>query len=210
MKKVLLASVIILVFAVTGSAQPKIAAYAGGGLSMPMGPTEFKDSNKMGFGGFAAIGYEVNPSFEVVGHFGYNSNSADIDGLKEQYSQITDLELYGGDVKIIEFGVDVKFNIPMGETGSAFKPYLVGGPGMANVKIDSMNIKGGGYEFAVPDQSTTKAAANVGAGFTYMFTPTVGGFLDARFAMVFTEGDTWSYLPIRAGITFKFGGGAGE
>lgn len=223
MKKMLLTSVIILVFAVTGSAQTKMAGYLGGGVNMPMSPDVFKDENKMGIGFFGSFGAEVNPMFEILGRVGYNMYSVDEEGIEATFTAmveaygytVDEFSLDGGKIKMIEFGVDVKFKIPMGETGSAFQPYLVAGPGMVNLSRDDVTVSftitdplGGSADTTdvLVTEGVTKFGANFGAGFTYLFTPTVGAFVDARYAMIFTEGETTAYLPIRGGVAFLFGG----
>ena len=73
--------------------------------------------------------------------------------------------------------------IPMG--------YLIGGIGM--------------YNFATPDiansSSETKVGFNVGAGLNFPLTG-IGTFLEARFHLVSTEGESMKFVPITFGIKF--------
>ena len=45
-----------------------------------------------------------------------------------------------------------------------------------------------------------------GAGFEYMFGPKAGLWLDGKYMLIMTEGESMAHLPIRAGLKFMFGG----
>ena len=58
MKRIALVLVVLLVFAMTASAQNQIKPvfYAGGGIGIPLSPSAFSDAYKMGFGFGGGIG----------------------------------------------------------------------------------------------------------------------------------------------------------
>ncbi len=205
MKKVVLASLIILVFAATGFAQTKIAAYAGGGFAMPMSPDVFKDGWKMGFGGAGGIGYKLTPSIEIGARFCYTTFGLDTDAL------IAGVTVDGGGLDFMEFMADFKYIIPVGEEGSPFNPFLTAGVGFASVKVKESTISGAGpLDGTYPSESESGAALNGGVGLQYKFTPTVGFFVEGRFALIAVElgpgsGNTTDF-PVRAGFLFEFGG----
>lgn len=166
MRKLILVGVLLLAFAATGSAEGvKPIFYAGGGISLPMKPSEFdafaaigmkislNDAYKTGtnFGG--GIGLQVSQRFEIVGRVDYNSFSFDESGLAqamvEEIERLTgatglvdiSVEADGGKLTFLEFMADAKFLIPVGSEGAGFKPFLLGGIGITNAKVSEMDLK---------------------------------------------------------------------
>jgi hypothetical protein len=218
MRKVsILLLTVIMSFSTLSQAQPKYSIYAGGDIAPVIDPTFFREYHKTGFGGTAAIGHAVNPSFELVGSLGYHMFSADMDALNAAYwGRWPGQEVIGGgDAFIIGFEANVKFNIPTGKTGSVFQPYLAAGLGglylkKEGVQVHVVDTSRWGDDYSTPTNSDGYLALNMGAGFTYMFTNTLGGFVEGRFAIVpgAIYADNLFYLPIRGGFVFRFGGKA--
>jgi opacity protein-like surface antigen len=75
-----------------------------------------------------------------------------------------------------------------------FRPYLIGGGGIYNVK----NKPDAGISV-----SDTKFGINVGAGFDIK-TSGIGVFVEGRFHNVFVTGSDFHYIPITVGV--RFGG----
>ncbi len=237
MRKLILVGVLLLAFAVTGSAEGvKPVFYAGGGISLPVGPSEFddlaaigikigiKDMYKSGVNFGGGVGFQVSPMFELVGRVDYNSFSFDEEGFSdalvkefERLLPVTGLSLdanvEGGTLKLLEFMGDVKFLIPVGGEATAFQPFLLGGIGITNAEISesewtmSVSFMGLDTTFTelIPSESETKFAFNFGAGFDWMVSPTVGIFVEGRYAQVALSGDPIGYLPIRGGLIVKLG-----
>ena len=237
MRKLILVGVLLLAFAVTGSAEGvKPVFYAGGGISLPMAPSQWdayasmemeigiKDMYKSGVNFGGGVGFQVSPMFELVGRVDYNSFSFDDEGFSdamvkefEKLLPVTglslDVDVDGGTLKLLEFMGDVKFLIPVGGEAPAFQPFLLGGIGITNAEISesewTMSVSYVGqdttFTMLIPSESHTKLAFNIGAGFDWMVSPTVGIFVEGRYAQVALAGDPIGYLPVRGGLIVKLG-----
>jgi opacity protein-like surface antigen len=186
MKKAIMVMVLIVALCASASAQMKMNAYAGGGLAMPMSPSTFTDYWKMGLGVGAGIGFQPNEMFEIGASFGYHTCPLDISGVD------------GLDFKFLEVMADVKYLIPTGE--SKFTPYIAGSVGIINVKVTDLET--GTTTLSGPDE--TKLGFGFGAGFIFDVSPSVGIFVDGRYKIVTTEGESTGYLPIMAGFKYYF------
>lgn len=149
----------------------------GGGIDNPLG--DFNDAAKLGVHGLAAASFV--PSGWPVG--------IQIDG---NYTQFTD-----------ESPADLKFQFIYG-TGnivykfktsdeSRFRPYLIGGGGVYNIKSKGDAVPSG------VDASVTKFGINAGAGFDFK-AGAAGLFIEGRFHDVFTSGTNTKFIPITLGI----------
>ncbi len=204
MKKLAIVLVVVMALALSVSAENgattmKPVLYVGGGVGMPIGPEVFSDAWKMGIGFGGGIGLQATPTIEVVGKVFYNTFPMDLPDIE---GVTTD----GGDLKFLEFGADVKYLFTMGPD-SPFGPFLLFGTGLTNIKISDFTASGADTTITVPlgDFSETKFALAIGGGFDYMFSPKAGIWVEGRYAMVLTEGDSFSYFPIRAGLKVLFG-----
>ena len=154
----------------------------GGGLGIPLG--SFDDAAKMGWHGLAAVSFVPNGS--PVG--------IQFDGQFQQYK----LDV-AGDLKdrmLIGTG-NIVFKFKTSEE-STFRPYLIGGGGVYNLKTTGNVTPGTLFEGGV-----TKFGINAGAGFDFK-AGAVGLFLEGRFHDVFTSGENVKFIPITVGI--RFGG----
>lgn len=154
----------------------------GGGLGVPLGT--FDDDAKMGWHGLAAVSFV--PSGAPVG--------IQIDGQYQQYK----LDV-GGDLKdrmLIGTG-NIVYKFKASED-SRFRPYLIGGGGVYNIKTTGNVTPGTLFEGGV-----TKFGINAGAGFDVKASG-IGLFVEGRFHDVFTAGENLKFIPITVGI--RFGG----
>jgi Outer membrane protein beta-barrel domain len=153
----------------------------GGGIGVPLGA--FDDAAKMGWHGLA--GLSVVPSGWPVG--------IQIDGQFQQYkldgtTSLKDRFIMGTGNLVYKFKSSEE---------SKFRPYLIGGGGVYNVKTTgdvTANPFSGGI---------TKFGLNGGAGFDFK-AGSVGLFLEGRFHDVFTPGENLKFIPITLGV--RFGG----
>lgn len=212
MKKILILAVVLLALSSIASAQTESAGikpivYVGGGIALPLSPDMFKDYWKLGYGFGGGVGIEVTPGVEVIGRVFYNTFPLDDEKLLADAEAPEGVGIDGADLRFIEFGLDGKYILMADQPDAKLRPFLAVGLGMANVKVTEVTITGDGEAITPPlgDLSTTEFALNGGAGFDYMFSPKTGFWMDARVTVVLTEGDSMTYLPVRAGLKFVFG-----
>lgn len=132
------------------------------------------------------MGYKVTPNVEIIVSGFYNTFALDIpDGVNAT----------GGDFSTIEVMANLKYIL--GKGASKFKPYIIGGAGMASVKVSQLDTAGA---MATPEVSETDFTYNLGAGAEISVSPTAAIFVEGFYTSVATEGETSAYVPIRAGL----------
>ncbi len=160
----------------------------GGGLGLPLG--DFDDVSKLGWHGLAGISFI--PSGSPVG--------IQVDGQYHQYKLDEDVVVSDDLKSRLIFGTAnavYKFN---SSEGTRFRPYLIGGGGVYNLKVTGDDDVGGVID---TEGSTTKFGINAGAGFDFK-AGGAGLFVEGRFHNVFTEGSNTTFIPITVGV--RFGG----
>jgi len=160
----------------------------GGGVGLPLG--DFDDAAKLGWHGLAGVSFV--PANSPVGF--------QIDGQYHQYNLDEDV-IGGGDLKdrLIFGTANAVYRFSTAE-GTRFRPYLIGGGGVYNLKTTGDDDLGGVID---TDNSATKFGINAGAGFDVK-AGNAGLFIEGRFHNVFTEGSNTTFIPITLGI--RFGG----
>ena len=161
----------LLVAASSASAQG-IRWGVGAGLLMPIG--DYGDADKMGFvAGFGGT-YSMPGGIGIRGELSYSQTSHDgVDGSTK---------MMGGMASLV---------YALGAT-PGMRPYLMGGLGLYNVKIDVGGSSG----------SESKVAFGFGGGLS--FPMGAGGsrmFVETKFTSVSTD-PSLTYLPIVVGISF--------
>ena len=205
---IMLAALLVLASAVAAQAQVKPVVYAGGGISTPMAPDFFSDYWGMGYNVGGGLGIQINPSIEVTGSVFFNSFPLDDEKLIEDAGASGEgVTVDGLDFQSLEFGIDLKYILMASNPDAKFLPYLTVGAGMSNVKFTDVTVTGGDDSITLPagDMSETDFALNGGAGFNYMFSPKAGIWVEGRYTVVMTEGDSMQYIPVRAGVKLLFG-----
>jgi opacity protein-like surface antigen len=197
MKKSLLVLSILMVFALSASAQmpsKPFNLYAGGGLSLPMSPDGFKDGYKTGFHGYIGCGFNVMPTLQLMGKLEYHTLSADWAGYTLALG--VDEEADGGTYTPLMFGVDGRWSF--GVPAMPARPYVLGGLGFAHLSISDIEYEGGSMSF----DSETKFYFNIGGGVDFKITPVSSLFVQARWINIATEGDATAMIPITVGMKF--------
>ena len=163
--------------AVAVSAQTPVQFGVAAGVSVPTGSTS--DGLKTGWHGLALLQFKPASTpvgFQIDGS--YNQLGFDGGGGKE--------EVIAGTANLVyEFATSAE---------SQFRPYLIGGGGVYNLK----SKPDAGASF-----SDTKFGINVGAGFNFKLSG-VGLFMEGRFHDILVSGSDFHYIPITAGV--RFGG----
>jgi hypothetical protein len=158
-------------------AQTPVQFGLGGGVSIPSGAAS--DGLKTGWHGTALVRFK--PAASPVGF--------QIDGSYQQLS----FDGGGGKDQIIDGTANVVYEFATSE-GSQFRPYLIGGGGVYNIKAKPD---------VGPSPSATKFGINAGAGFNFGSSST-SFFVEGRFHNVFVPGSDFNFIPLTVGV--RFGG----
>ncbi|MFQ6116069.1 MAG: outer membrane beta-barrel protein [bacterium] len=205
MKKSISYLTILFVIALsTGTfAQGKQYEFAvGGGISVPLGPDEFKDFWNLGFNGNAGIGYFITPQLTIGGNFTFNRFSLDGDKMIEDLGGAgLGISVDGGAISAFEIlGVGKYYFSPIGNVTNF---YVLGGVGLGIVKVSEATISAPGIPTeTVQSDSESKLLVAGGLGVTFPVGATTNIFVEGRFSLISTEGSNTTFLPVRAGIIF--------
>jgi hypothetical protein len=216
MRSVMIVSLVLVVLtsaATVLGGEMKPAIYLGGGMSMPSSPATFSDYWKTGYGGMASLAFATQSNVEVAFTLGYTQfpiNSDKVVAYAEDMlgeSVPADAVIDGFDTKALEILADVKYIFGAAGGAKPFGPFILASAGMTSLSFSDGTVTGDGETQTadMSDISSTKLTAGVGAGFQYMFKPKTGFWVDARYMMITTDGETTSHIPIRAGIKVLFG-----
>lgn len=168
---VLLAVMALVVAARPASAQ-SIRWGLGAGLLMPMG--DYGDFDKMGFTGAVGGTYQLPGGVGIRADFSYGTTS-EKSGVAAHSTK-----LMGGMASVV---------YAFGAAGP--KPYVTGGLGYYNIKIDELDV------------SESKVAFGFGGGVSFPLG--TGGnrlFAETRYTSVSTDGSATTFLPLVVGISF--------
>ena len=184
MKKFFVFTAAVLILAASAGAQVSfpLKVYAGGGITKPSSPDEFKDAYKTGYHLMGGVGLPVFPLIEAVGKLERHTFSNDIGQLEEGKFSVT---MYGVDAKITA-------NVPT----FPIKPYAFVGIGLARVEVDTFELPGGVVPGELQDavnaltlDSQTKFYYNLGAGVEWKLMPTISLFAQGRMINISTSQD---------------------
>lgn len=200
MRKVLMIAAALLVLPALASAQAPtpFSIHVGGLVSLPNSPDQFADAYKTGFHGSVGLGYKLFPGLQAVGKVEYHR--FELDHGADPW--LATLEIDGGHNNMWMFGVDGRwaFNVPQ----APFKPYALGGVGMARISVTEFEGAGllaaGLNEFQPEAQS--ELYFNVGGGLEFLTGPMWSLFGQVRYVSVQTEGEASTFIPITIGLKF--------
>ncbi|HUR94536.1 MAG TPA: outer membrane beta-barrel protein [Gemmatimonadales bacterium] len=157
----------------------------GGGVGLPL--SDFDDFSKTGWHGLAAVSFV--PTGWPVG--------IQVDGQFHQFK--LDEDVVGSDDLKNRFLLGTANLVYKFKTSedSKFRPYLIGGGGVYNVKTTGQDDVGGVID---TDNSETKFGFNAGAGFDFK-AGSVGLFVEGRFHdVLFSDSPDLRFIPITLGI----------
>lgn len=213
MKRIPLVCTCILVLALAVPAfaiGPSVAvgAHANFTLSNLPGPatagaTSLKDVYGLGIGG--GLHLDVNLmvlSFRLSGD--YLHYSLDQDKFRDSFrplfgNSVSQLSIDGGGLGIYTLTANGKMNIlPL----PIVTPYLTGGVGLAWLSRDEVktSISGVGGATTPSETQSARTVINLGAGVDFQLGITF--FVEAKYAWIFTEGESSSYVPLTIGVSF--------
>lgn len=196
MKKIVIAAIVVLAFALSASAQmpsKPFSIYIGGGITLPNSPTGFKDAYNTGFHGLAALAINLPAvqGLSVQGKVQYHiiptANSATW-GIET----ITN----GGTQKYLMFGADGLYRF--GTPGGLASPYAGFGVGYANGSVSDITTASG--TVSVP--SNNDFYWNILAGADLQLGPTLRLFGTITYTSIATTGKATTMVPITVGLKF--------
>lgn len=157
----------------------------GGGLGIPL--SDFDDVANMGWHGLAGVSFI--PTGWPVG--------IQIDGQYQQYKLDKDVVGPGSLKDRLLIGTaNIVYKFKTSED-SRFRPYLIGGGGVYNLKTTGSSDLGTVFD---TDNSETKFGLNAGAGFDFK-AGSVGLFVEGRFHDVFfSDTPDLRFIPITIGV----------
>jgi hypothetical protein len=168
-------AVTIVMSATVAEAQSPIRFGLAGGLSLPTG--EDKDLFESGFHGQVMLGFGMMAlPVKLRADLSYHS----FGGKEDVLGADSDLRIISGAVNAI-----------VGMGGIGVKPYLSGGLGMYNGKVEAFGT----------DDSSTEFGLNGGIGLEFSLTG-MSTFIEARYIHIFTEDEATQIIPITFGIMF--------
>jgi opacity protein-like surface antigen len=159
-----------------------------GGLALPTGDLGNRHKSGYDIGAFVGFHPATSPvGFRVEGAF----NQFDVKNVSNAHTNI----------------FDVTGNIVVGTTAApgSVRPYLIGGLGVYNVKVEA-SATAGGTTFS-ESRSSTKFGVNGGAGLDLPLTG-IAVFVEARLHYVFSDNGTnglgynAGFVPITVGLRF--------
>ncbi len=194
MKKLLLSLAIVLFcasFAVAQVEKP-FNAYAGGGLTMPMG--DAGEDLKIGFHGMAGLGFNILPVAQAVGKVEYHTLGLD-------WGELEDV---GGSFKVTMYGVSVKMAPPTPLAPMKFFGLI--GAGMASYKLDpdaDVTMPDlSDFAFGETTDTETEMYYEVGGGIEVRASATMKFFVMARYVSIASDGTSTNFVPITVGLKF--------
>jgi len=111
----------------------------------------------------------------------------------------SDFQFDGGRIGILSFAVNGKMGLPV----PVFSPYITAGAGLASISVSDLSIRYQGQPVvsATGQKAETKFSINAGVGADLdIIVATL--FIEAKYTVIFTEGESSSYVPVTLGITF--------
>lgn len=165
-------AVTVVMSASVAEAQSPIRFGVAGGISIPTG--DGSDDVETGFHGQVMLGFGmIALPVKLRADVSYHKWSG------------KDGTLFAGiDQRVISGALNANFGLG----GIGVKPYLSGGLGVYNSKVEDLDAE-------------TNFGINGGVGLEFSLTG-MSTFLEARYVNVFTEGESTKFIPITFGILF--------
>jgi opacity protein-like surface antigen len=203
MKRFLLSAVLVTLLATTASAAGPLGFGVQATGAVLNVPEPLKSVYGPGFGGGAHldINLPIIMSIRVAGDYTtYAPDNSKLASLlaAEGGGNASDITLEGGRINIFSVSANAKFALPT----PVLSPYITAGGGIASVSMSDLTVKyqGAPVGSAVGSKTGTKASLNIGAGVELNLVLTL--YLEAKYTVIFTEGESSSFVPVSLGVTF--------
>jgi opacity protein-like surface antigen len=186
--------------------------YAGGPISFGLQatgatlnvPEPLKAVYGFGYGGGAHLDINLPVLFSIRIAADYTTYSPDREKFKTVLAAqslgrvASGFETDGGRFNIFSASANGKLSLL---PTPIISPYITAGAGIASVSNSDLTIRYQGTDLGtVASDSQTKAAINFGAGIDLTIVVTL--YLEAKYTIIFTNGESSSFVPVSLGITF--------
>lgn len=158
-----------------------------------------------GFGGGAHLDINLPVLFSIRVAADYTVYSPDNEKYRSVIASVIpgsvapDYSIDGGKISIFSASANGKLSIlPI----PILSPYVTAGVGVGSISFSDITVKYRGNTLGtVPGPKTgTNASVNFGAGVDLNVVVTL--YLEAKYTIIFTEGESSSFIPVSLGITF--------
>jgi hypothetical protein len=160
------------------------------GMALPLGDMTDQATPGLQFGG--SFGFSVAPRVTLGGEIYYSML-----GLSDEYEAMVEQELGPDgdmDLSITQYGLYAK--IGPGPTVASFYSKLSMGMYRAGATASLGDVEIGASE--------TDFGLGAGVGYQFFGRGTTGGFIEADYHVILSDGGSSSYLDLKAGVTFQF------
>lgn len=178
-----------------------------GGLCLPQGPEEFKDTFKSGIGFGAEFKYNINEKMGFVGSFAFLPFKFNEDKIAEEMWGDAQVNIEGGGIKINAIQADLLYSLSQPGASTGF--YLIGGGGYYMAKSqnpDKIEVTTETYEvtgtMVGKEESENDLGVNFGAGLELAMGTSTKLFAEAKYHIVFTEEESTKFITLMGGVRF--------
>lgn len=203
MKRVLTLGILILCTATVFAQMPSAGFGVHGNYASLSIAGPLKDAYGPGYGGGAHLDISF-PMLSLRVSGDYIAFSPDNDKYQKALvgllgTAAQGFKIDGGNISIWSGNVNLKSTfLPL----PVLTPYITGGIGLASINVSDADVTLNGVRQGnIPGaKGETKTSFNLGAGVDLKLGITL--FIEAKYTWILTEGETSTYIPISAGITF--------
>ena len=202
---------VLVLLAVAASSSPAQLSFGGGAhtnLAFTSFPRPANEFYGLGYGGGVHADLNILPFLSTrlsADYSTFSSDKAKLKGLftvRDRNGNLTNnFTVEGMNVAVIGVMANVLGKIP---TGSAFRPYGLVGFGLQILSNSDLNVVVDGETIPVEKAAatTTNFGLNFGAGVDFALGHRTSLFLESKYTLMFTSGESSSYIPVTVGVSF--------
>jgi len=206
MKRLLVVmTVFLLIFAQVSFAQGparKATFLVNAGFAVPSAPEVFADYWKTGINVGGGIGFLLERNLQFQGIVEYNNFAFDEDGFLNALGiSGSGVAVDGASASIVTASANLRVLLSTGSASTA--AYLIGGLSFFRLSTSDATVSYIGNSVTIPGDSETAAGVSFGGGISFEMNPRLDLFVEAKYGIGFTEGESTQYLPLKVGLEFK-------
>jgi hypothetical protein len=172
------------------------------GVSYPLAPKVFSENWKIGFN--LGIGIERQLSGPWSGQLYFDYNNFEIGD--EQFTKFLGfnepgLSINGGTASILAVSANVKYLMGRARSGEA--PYLIGGFGLYRFTVGDGSFATTDTTVIILSSYENTIGSNIGVGIDVRIGARTSFYIEGRYFLGFTNGNSTHHIPLRVGIIFK-------